>query len=421
MEIRTRALTLACVTLAAASLVVGTASAAPGDLDPTFGGDGMIEIDGPPPSHPLNTGRLALAPNLGLWAVATDWHYESDGETTAVITRVRADGTLDPSFGTDGQLEWVYDDRGEQPITRPMEVVALASGGVQVSGWFSRGGAGDRHKAFVARFTKRGELGQTFGQHGVVVTNRHADYTPPLVAVRSDGSFVTCDHARKYLNVHGFLSDGSVDSAFGLDGVAQFHYRLPGTAHVQGCLSGGDGSVFALVYTASTIRVTKVTRSGDNDTTYGHTGIARIRIEWDSYFRPTIAPDDRILVGGRRGELPAVLAIGPDGGRDRSFGIQGVATVDLPALAGSSVATPAVAPDGSILLVGGADPAFSAPYVVRLHPSGELDESFGDGGVTVGWADQTLATDVVVDGSGRPVVVGSSAVDDNLVLARFQP
>ena len=91
-------LLLAC-TISAALLVSPVAQAAPGDLDPSFGGGGKVvtdfggDVGGEILSEVIDSrGRIVVA---GFSGTPTASHY-------VTLARYRPNGSLDPSFGVGG-------------------------------------------------------------------------------------------------------------------------------------------------------------------------------------------------------------------------------------------------------------------------------------------------------------------------------
>jgi uncharacterized delta-60 repeat protein len=107
----------------------------------------------------------------------------------------------------------------------------------------------------------------------------------------------------------------------------------------------------------------------------------------------------------------------PDGSLDKSFGVDGVANVDLP---GHDVARAiAVRPDGTIVVAGYVEQAaVTKVVVVRLNADGTRDADFGVNGVAV----LTVGTDarafaLALQPDGRAVAAGIS--DGNLLALRL--
>ena len=198
---------------------------AAGDLDTTFGGDGMIktsfgrreaiayaaaiqadgkivvcgragrgdfalaryDADGVLGTHLRRGWRgLSLRGVGGCYAVA----IQADGKIVAgggVLARYNSDGTLDTSFGEDGI------------VAAPAGALAIQADGKIVVG----GGA-------LARYNSDGTLDSTFGDRGV------ADVPADAVAIQADGKIVVSDTGDETLSrVNG---DGTIDDTFGTDG-----------------------------------------------------------------------------------------------------------------------------------------------------------------------------------------------------------
>src|SRR4051812_27957289 len=78
------------------------AGAAPGDLDPTFSGDGVQQVNGTG-DQPLLT-DVAIAPDGGVVVVGHNQSGPTDDHL--VLGRLLADGSPDPAFGGgDGLVE----------------------------------------------------------------------------------------------------------------------------------------------------------------------------------------------------------------------------------------------------------------------------------------------------------------------------
>src|SRR5438093_1317674 len=121
---------LAAVLFGAAMLLPCGATAAPGDLDPTFGTGGIVRTD--------LTGRYDAGTALAL---------QRDGRLVAVgradtstpdfgVVRYRPDGTLDPSFGNRGLVTTDFSagfDHADAVLVQPpphQRIVVAGVGGV---------------------------------------------------------------------------------------------------------------------------------------------------------------------------------------------------------------------------------------------------------------------------------------------------
>lgn len=208
--------------IAAAVVPAAPASAGPGDLDPTFGGDGIVDLrweDGPS-SGTLYSPRVDVGPRGAIWTASTTLQPDSDFRARVLVTKLRPDGSLDEAFAGSGQREWYLRRTGtapSAPYSAARAVAALPTGGVQVSGvWTNEQAPVDRPRLFVLRLTKFG------GGDGLAVMRRLP--IEPLdkvhAAVGSDGSVVVAGYAGRELGepatyVARFGPDGSVDRRFG--------------------------------------------------------------------------------------------------------------------------------------------------------------------------------------------------------------
>ena len=415
-----------CLGVALVLLAAAPVLADPGDLDPTFGGDGVVEIVAPPiPVHTLRGGDLAADANGALWVVASDQHSYSGLEASAVITRLRSNGSLDHDFGDAGQVVWRFRDTGENPVTRAGDPVAI-NGGVQVSGIWSDGLDGDATR-FVARFRANGRLDRGFGRQGVL-SYRPKRFNGGLVATAADGAFWTCDYVGKKLSIWAHRPDGDTDPGFGEAG--RTTVRVPGSPAYQGvavCAATTDGGVLVGSlggYQAQVFRGTKFTADGTLDPTYGDDGRSVVRSpEGVRLNAAAVRADGSVRFVGTRSGEPAVLALGPDGERDVEFGGgDGLVVLAIPGLPTAIGMSISLAANGVVALTGTAsgDPD-QLPFVSRVSAAGVLDTGFGDGGATWGYADEGFASSVAVDTAGRLVAASTTTrLTGPVTVARFQ-
>lgn len=127
-----------------------------------------------------------------------------------------------------------------------------------------------------------------------------------------------------------------------------------------------------------------------------------------------LQPDGKIVAIGSYGSWAqfGVVRYNSDGNLDASFGTGGIVTTNTTPLAERALAG-ALQPDGKIVVAGWGN-SFDGQInftVVRYNTDGSLDASFGTGGIVTtdfGFGNHDLATDVVVQPDGKIVVVGYS-------------
>lgn len=359
-----KAVRVAIVAAALNAAVWSVASAAPGDLDQTFSGDGVVRT------------------NFSRWDdAAAAIAIQSDGKVVVAgvangrdkriaLARYHPDGSLDDTFGGDGKVVTLLissafaSDLAIQPDGK-----IVVTGGV--------GGAGGRFATL--RYDSDGDIDESFGVDGVVVTNfsRRNDFASG-VAIQANGKIVVVGRARE----RSELESGPSDSGFAL-----VRYLPDGTRDPAFSL---DGKIFA-----------NLTSGGD----FAHD--------------VAVQADGRIVVvgrgGGSRGRF-AVVRYRPGGGRDVSFGDDGRVFTDF--ARNEDLATSvALQPDGMIVVAGTASRiTYGASFALaRYGPDGSLDPAFsGDGKVVTrfaeyfeGWMDD-VANDVALQADGKIVAAGSS-------------
>jgi uncharacterized delta-60 repeat protein len=220
---------------------------------------------------------------------------------------------------------------------------------------------------------------------------------------------------------------GCPDSSFGTNGIL----RLPSFGGAIGAIAiqniGAEERVVALNTSSGSWKLTRYrfTAGGGGvqvDTSFGSSGVVTKAVNGfvvTASQGVAVKADNKLVVVGsvkstKRG-APSILTVvqyTPDGREDASFGQGG--TVTLPgwnATAGGF----RLQSDGKILLaVRPENSPLTDSWVMRLDQAGQLDWSFGDGGVATvlgGGMSDCLAVQEVIDGSGDPqdkIVLGTT-------------
>lgn len=334
-----------------------------------------------------------------------------------------AGGELDKAFGRDGRVVTNFGASAEAGA------IAVEPGGKIIVGASSL-----RGDLILARYTAGGTLDTTFGAEGSVVTDLGGTDGLADLAVQPDAKIVVA--GVNFDGGTGFLvryrPDGSLDPTFGGDGkielaasgVSSVLVRANGKLVVAGT-SGRESFVLA-----------RYDARGSMDRSFGRAGKVVTAVGGPRHFpararAAALAPDGKIVIAGSRMDpdkrssadrLPfsmIVVRYRPDGRLDRSFGLRGVATVDLRPH-DCCIGDVIVLRDGRILVAGhghlGRGTA-GGPAVWCFRKSGALDRSFGTNGKAVIGNDGGLATALGLDRTGRVVVVGrgGAALSDFLV------
>jgi uncharacterized delta-60 repeat protein len=328
--------------LAALFLLVfaSSASAAPGDLDPSFGSGGMVKLL---ESNESFAEGIAVQPDDKVLVAG----YEKGN---AVVLRLQANGSLDPSFGSGGKVTITVP--GGLSVANAVAVQPdgkiVAAGQAQVAGNFD---------FLIARLMPDGSPDPGFGGGDGIET-------VPVGAEEDDARSVAIGPEGR------IVATGEVDRPKSVNALGIVVLKPDGTPDPS---FGGDGSLF------------KETGGGDDRGVQG-----------------VLLAGGGVLVGdsndGGFGDGFTLMKLLPDGEYDPSFGGgDGIAVAPIPVagvegeMGGGRITDFAVLPDGRIIASGyGADyfaiPPESATYhlkfaAVRWLASGELDPSFGNGGI----------------------------------------
>ena len=164
---------------------------------------------------------------------------------------------------------------------------------------------------------------------------------------------------------------------------------------------------------------------GDFDVTFGVAGFVRTPIGTGASQAQDIAvqPDGRIVAVGHVGVTDpsrsmAVVRYHPDGALDDSFGESGVVLL-RPEPYGNFLSGVAIQPDGKILLAGASNNDRFRGVVLRLNPNGSLDEGFGGAGMAALPFGAYWAEKVGLQSDGRIIVVGNDTSLTRLPIYRL--
>lgn len=430
---------------------IASAEGAPGSLDPTLGGDGVVVTD-----FGRHTMVNAVAVQSdGKILSAGQYGFNDPGYSQGFIARNNADGTPDTSFGTGGIAMF----GGVQGDDHASAVGLDSLGSIYVTGRYHAWVAGKGRNAgkVVRRFAAvklraDGSLDPAFGVSGIsVVSLSDDDNSRDLVLDEAAGRLYLAGDAytgkktgRDIAIVALRMSDGGLDSGFGNGGIAIVAPSKYLDAAWRVCLDSQGRVVFAGVSDGHPLLVGRLRFDGSLDSSFGGRGwmidtTAELDLELDfaggSGSGLAIQADDRILLAGRLWEGWAekygswIRRYEVDGSLDTGFGVSGTAhTLDPldPDPVENQGQAIAVGSDGSIylhtsLVVSAVFPVdvdtavwTFAPDGTRLWRSEQVSEHPEDGGHNATCI--TLAPGVAVVGGAAN---NSGGTTPNAMLARI--
>jgi uncharacterized delta-60 repeat protein len=392
--------------------------AAPGDLDLTFNGIGIVT------TTVTNTNDAANAV-----AVQTDGKiiaagYGANG-TEFVLARYTASGALDTTFDTDGIVRYVY------PNSNGMAINAMAlqpDGKILVAGYIIPPGSSNRRFS-LARYLTNGSLDSTFGTGGVVITPDVAFglFISEInaIAIQADGKIVATGIAQSNVGIARYNTNGSLDTSFNSIGFVST--ILTGGSEGNGVKIQTDGKIVVAGRSGaqfSTTTLVRYTANGSLDNSFDNDGIVTTAAGPGSAM--VIQPDGKIVVVTETTADYNVIRYNTNGSLDTGFGTNGIAATNA---GGSSDSAKGVALDagGSILVTGfSGEPKLGVDVFLSRHNSnGSLDPTFDGGG------DGVVITDIgtfldesnaIALSNSKIVIVGklrNSATDDDFAVLRY--
>jgi uncharacterized delta-60 repeat protein len=417
----------------------------PGEPNTNFGGgDGLSVID--PPGPAVKTVDTITLPDGRILAAA--YTLGSPGFGDVEVIRFKADGTIDPTFGTSGVA--TLDIRGTDDFATA--IITQPDGKILVSGSVDRLDDSDNvidSDIFVARFTADGDIDTSFGAGDGVGVADFADdpNTAPTqdhandLALASDGKIVlvgwTSVGGGKNSAVYRFNADGTIDTGFGFNGL--FLHAFGGDDVLNAVTILPDGRIAAAGSSVSgdlgSFLIARFGSNGANDPSFAN-GKAFITVDFgagvDEAHSITLDGDSMIAGGVTTSGAPdaagfnadfAVTRIDTNGNLDTTFGSGGKGTVDFGGL--DAISKLIIQPGGKLVASGfttgalsdiGTTPANVA--VARFNADGTLDTGFSDDGKAV--VDVTAA-DSTGPSSLKPLADsgGISAQADATLEAQF--
>ncbi|MCW2924995.1 MAG: hypothetical protein JWM98_2399 [Thermoleophilia bacterium] len=346
-----------------------------GVLDAAFGTGGRRSWDPGPNSYTYDS---AVGP-----AGTTYLAGERCGNCDPIVTRIAADGSLDPAWGTGGFRAFTEGSGFDGVFAA---VAPDADGSVLAAGY--QYGAGFLRDMLIVRFTSTGALDTSFDGDGILrpwVLGGDDIYYD--LAIQPDGRILAAGrNGNDDIVVDRFSASGMVDSSWGTAGRVTLSYAGAGTNE------GGkrielqpNGAVVVETVTdggaTDTARLVRLTSTGTVDGSFAlQAWSIDDAIFWDQVGL-AVQPDGKVLTAtGSPGARMRVARHLASGGPDPAFGSAGVATVSFGGAAPDRGESLALEGDGAIY-VAGHTANRGGVGVARLTPAGALDGAFGTAGL----------------------------------------
>jgi uncharacterized delta-60 repeat protein len=382
-----------------------------GDLDPGFGDVGRLGpiLDGPAWSlKPLVDGTMLLAGG-SLWLP----YYYYYTYIANFISRVTDAGAVDLGF-TAGVLR----------DTQVFDVVRQSDGQVVAAGRKLHRN-GDRSQLAVFRLRSDGPLDTTFGTDGVFTSgaSKRDDWDGGTsVVLDPDGRIVIAGSQAGQLIVLRLLPDGLVDNSFGTSGVFTGPDVNDPPADSPGArtriLRTADGGYRVSASNSAGCQIIALTAVGTIDATFGTSGVVSVEtpVGPSAYCTSMVSqPDGGLLVAGKAAGQGFATRVLASGQHDAGFS---AATVSAAMANATAVATGS---DGSVVVAG---TGVSGATIMRLQADGELDALFGRAGSTLidfpsDFGSASAVNDLFVRADGGVVAAGGDHQSGRAFVVRL--
>lgn len=374
-------------------------------------------------------------------------HFLAAGFVLLALRALGAPGDLDPTFGTNGRVDFTLGAQGsEARALRLAGDKALTL--IQVAGSVAP-------RLGLVRLLADGSLDAAFGNGGKVMSSLDDSAADSgeisdarALLIQPDGKIMVGGEGRvsgaRGPVVMRFAADGTADTAFGIAGR---RIAVSGTSSgaVHSLIRLADGkilaagvAVFESAGSSTTgIFVTRWTEDGSPDLAFGSSGVARVADASTGPVRLALQDDGRIVVGAMTSGIGMwARRLMADGAPDNDFGSNGRVDMAGPI----DVAQAIVQADGRVALVGNSPVSVSGlcsargtsggrMAVGRVNSSGSAANTMA-GGLLVSALRSRYPTirGALLDRQDRMVLVGSQlscgatfTTVDNPILVRFTP
>ena len=386
-----------------------TAYATDGDLDTTWGGDGVVVS-----THTDSSAAYAIAnyPDSRVLVVGS---VTDSSASRILVNRFLADGSADTSCNGTGEFLDTVNDAVAS------DVVVLSDGSFVVAGTIQINNKGT---LFVAKFTSTCNLDANFGIAGIATYSAGDSTAGTALAIQSNGSIVVAGY--EYLTVSDggaqrilvvrFTTSGNPDTSFGTNGRFMSSINQEGQARDVVIDSSGriifTGSIVGTVAPDAAI-IGRLTSNGLLDSTFATQGYLIDEFNGDPQLNAiALRPNGNLVAVGTYGgpfpntqQSPIIVCLTQTGAFDSDCGVNG--WTYLPTANSDVYADDVfVTADNRILLSGASDDGTARPIVMRLNHNGTPDSSFATSGTWRGSALIGRMYSMTIQSNGRILAAG---------------
>lgn len=402
-------------------------NAAPGDLDPSFSGDGrLIDMFG---GDGEDVAKASVRQPDGKIVVAGHSGFR------CTLVRHNADGSLDTSFGDQGIAVIPV----EGSVRTVCNAVSLQlDGKIVAGGHFIPTNQTENLQFLIYRLNADGSLDNGFGMGGMVmIPLSNGNDIVHSIVVQPDGKILAGGIADEgFSNTGNFAivrlnTDGTFDTTFDSDGIVSTAFSFQSRINSLAIQTGGKivaaGALTGTLPGFGEFALARYNADGTLDTGFGTNGTI-VTPNTGDILDVVIQPDGKIVGAGivfSGSSYNFLLArYNTDGTLDQTFGGTGLVMTSVTS-GGDGASSVVLQPDGKIVAGGSASqgPNDSNLVLVRYNPNGGLDPTFGSGGISAGQVvpSREGLTDLLLLPDGK--FIGTASIrtgnDNDFSISRF--
>lgn len=245
-----------------------------------------------------NSGAFGVTSQADEKIVAVGWAYNGKDRDFG-LARYHPNGQLDSSFGTNGKVMTNFGS-GDN-VARA--VIVLSDGKILIGGHatYDSQQRQDLHSSFaVARYNPDGTLDNSFSSDGVTTTTLGSDAFGRALAVQPDGKIILAGESDDRFALVRYKPDGNIDGTFGDQGIVTT--TLGSSALANGVIAQADNKIVVAGTVDEQFVVVRYNTDGTVDSTFGVAGIASTSIGSSATADATaLGLDRKIIVVGSSG------------------------------------------------------------------------------------------------------------------------
>jgi uncharacterized delta-60 repeat protein len=366
-----------------------------GTLDNTFDGDGKVVATLSGSNSPV---FLSVAPN---GKIRTAGYVGIAGSNNFSIAQFNSNGSVDLTFDGDGRTLAPFDANDNSYIVNSISQQADGKLVVNTqtldSGPFGIGG-----DFLTRRYNSDGTVDLSFGNNGQVITFilPGGSHIPKCNIVQDDSKILVAGYSSfADLNVLRYNSNGTLDNSFNEDGITS--EKVESSNDNGRILVKENNGKLLLIGTkknriintlgSSDIAIAKYNQDGSLDDSFGVHGKSVLVLDqqFNTPRKAALQPDGKILVLNEYSNFASsnngqeVVRFNSDGSLDSGFGINGKVSISTSSF--SSLSALHVREDGGFFVINhGLNPIDNsepfALYITSFSSDGSVNTDFGNGG-----------------------------------------